>query len=101
MYIIGLLIGYTIMIFIVWVSALIVRVKSNSFAKCALSFSLILLLGYGLKLVVPEGPFATIISLPVSGYINSVIFKTTYLKGILMALITGVIMAAWVITIRQ
>jgi len=97
---IGLVIGISILIFIVWLSALLVGAKNKTIVSCVISFVVNSALTYMIKLVVPELLISTIIMLPITGFVNSKILETSFVRGVLVSIITGLLLAGWVSSTR-
>jgi hypothetical protein len=97
---IAIVLGVIVVIIPVWVSALLVGAKNRGVVACVLSVLANAGVTLSLQLFLTNIFVCSLLGLPLIGFINSKIFETSFLKGMLIAILSGVLLAIVVISFK-
>ena len=82
----------------IWVATRLMRVKSAGFISCIVSFGATASITYLVKeFVTPAVIPSALLSIPIVGIANAFIFSTTVVKGAVISLLSGLLLAVVVI----
>ena len=84
-----------------WLSAVIVGANNRGLGVCLVSFIANAVLTYCSRFIISDIYVSFLICTPLIGFINSKIFETTFVRGMLISIIYGVLLAYFVIYMRS
>lgn len=99
--VIFLLVAFIFAVLPIWFSAKILGVRNSGLAPSIISLMCNMAITLGVKaLITPSAIVGALIGIPLIAFLNAKIFNTTIIKGAIISILSGVILAIVVIILH-